>query len=124
MTPAARQKWVRQALQIVLEGSAELSDGVEALGRAIGALPSATDRKAITVLVRRGLRNRLRDRTATIRIGASLPEKINQDLEKFARAKGARIVERVENDELLAGFQIQIGDDRSDRTLLKNLTKF
>jgi hypothetical protein len=89
MTPAARQKWVRQALQIVLEGSAELSDGVEALGRAIGALPSATDRKAITVLVRRGLRNRLRDRTATIRIGASLPEKINQDLEKFAAPKGS-----------------------------------
>ena len=124
MTPASRQKWVRQALQFVLESPAELADAVEALGKAIQKLPSATDRRAITALSRRALRNRLRERTALIRTGSELPEDTSQKLEGFVHAKGARIVEYENDEALLAGFQIQIGDDRTDRTLLKNLTKF
>ena len=124
MTPTRRSQWVRQALQVTLEGDRNLHDCVETLAAAVEAIPSREDRKAIVSALKRGLRSRLRGKAATIKSGSPLPTEIAERLDRLARDKGARIVEHEVRPTLLAGFQFQLGDDRTDLTLLKNINNF
>jgi hypothetical protein len=115
---------MRQALDVTLKGEGELAANVEALVTAVEHLPSAADRKIIAKALRGKLRSRLRAVRAVICTGAPLGAPIADKLENFAKAHGAELVETELDEKLLAGFQLQLGDDRTDATLLKNLQKF
>lgn len=116
MTPITRERIVRASLRAIVEGEGVIDSRLESVAGLLENLRVADRRQIVKILKIRLLRA-LRQKTTTLRSATPLTPSILAQLKKISQERGMLIVEELLNPALLAGFSLQMGDDRTDYSL-------
>jgi len=116
MTPINRERIIRAGLRAIVEGEGTIDARMEAVSALLEKL-SATDRRLIVKTLKPKLSRALRQKTATLRMAGAIDEQTKLRLRKLAEERGMVSLEEIEIPALLAGFSLQLGDNRTDYSL-------
>ena len=123
MTPITRDQIVRASLQAILQGSGSLETRIDGIIEKLLSLPNS-ERRAIAKALKGKLSRALRGKSAQITSAEHLSTELYEKLDRLARESGAQLVEASLDPQLIAGYQLQIGDDRTDHSLQAKLQPF
>jgi hypothetical protein len=123
MTPTTRSRLIRSCLQVLLQGEGAIEDRLEAIAGALSKLP-LSQRTPLLKELRPRLVRAIHSRSAQIRSATPLPDELIAKLKALAHQRGALTVSTHHHPELLAGYCLQIGDDRTDYSLKARLQQF
>lgn len=123
MTPVTTERIVRSSLAAILHGPGEIESRLEAVLAQLGQL-TPNEKKRILQRLQPRLMRALRQRTATVSYAGNLDQEIIAKIETFAKDNGILFHQKIENKGLLAGFTLQMGDDRQDYSLVARLRQF
>ena len=120
MTPITVDRIVRSSLQAILQGEGSLDERIDTVMKKLEALP-ASDRKRVARALKPKLSRALRQKTATLKTSAPLSPTLKESVQKFSTSRGMLFTQEQTDEKLLAGFTLQLGDDRLNLTLLNRL---
>ena len=124
MTPIAVERIVRTSLAAILTGDgAGLAGRLDAVLEKLGTLPPA-DRRRVARALKPRLTRALNRRRSLLKSAAPMDEQMKAQVTKFADDKGMFFNEEALDEKLLAGFTLQLGDDRLDLSLRSRLQQF
>jgi F0F1-type ATP synthase delta subunit len=116
MTPINRERIIRASLRAIVEGEGTIDARMETVAGLLEKL-SATDRRLIVKTLKMKLARALRQKTATLRMAGAIDAGTQARLKKLSEERGMLFIEELEMPQLLAGFSLQMGDDRTDYSL-------
>lgn len=120
MTSTTLQRLVRSALQAILQGGGTLEERLESVMKKLEALPPS-DRARIVRHLRPKLTRALRQKSAVLKSAVPLNAAVKERVQKFSQASGMLFTEEKTDEKLLAGFTLQLGDDRLNLSLINRL---
>ena len=122
MTPTALDRIVRSSLAAILQGDGDLPSRMDQVATRLEVL-SLPDRKRVTKVLKIRLSRAIRQKTATVVSATTLPAEAMAKIRQTTDAKGMVLAAEVIDPELLAGYTILLGDDRTDHSLRGRLEK-
>lgn len=120
MTPTTLERLVRSSLQAILQGTGTLEERLTAVTEKLSALP-ASDRARIAKHLRPKLARALRQKSAVLKSAGTLSAAVKERVQKFSQERGMLFTEEKTDEKLLAGFTLQLGDDRLNLSLINRL---
>jgi F0F1-type ATP synthase delta subunit len=123
MTPGSVDRLVRVALRAIFEGDGELQPRLNQVAELIEKLPPA-DRRAVVKKLKPKFARAARMKTATLRHAGDLPDSLQSSVASLTRQNKMEFSTTTRDESLLAGFTLQLGDDRHDYSLLARLKQF
>lgn len=120
MTPTTLERIVRSSLQAILQGGGALDERMDAVVGSLSQLP-ASDRHRVVRLLKPKLERALRQKSAVLKSAGALSAAVKERVQKFSQERDMLFTEEQTDEKLLAGFTLQLGDDRLNLSLINRL---
>ena len=122
MTPIAKERLVRSTLRALMTGPGDISTRMDSVLALLQTLP-ISDRRAVAKALKPRLARAFRQKQTLVHTATHLDAPTRQKLQEISSGAGMLFFEEAPNPSLLAGFTVQLGDDRRDYSLRSRLER-